>query len=324
MVQHKAPLFFLLYLLCSQDPLLGNNHKTFKRALCIILTLFVVFAIVTVWGNVTLSVDTFLFETDKVNVESGYKIAHVSDYHNTDNIFLNDAVFSSLEVEKPDAIVLTGDLIDSRKTDIEIAINFVSRLVEIAPVYYVTGNHECNVSIKSQSAFDNMIVDLKALGVVVLRNESIEIILQNNETINLFGINDPYFHCEYESEVGVTTDSLCSLFNVDKSEFNVLLAHHPEQLDIYQLHTNPKLLCRKMKYTRLKAYCIFKGKKGSGNLTNIYNKALIAPDQGLFPEFTDGEYKSGDTTLIVSRGIGNSVIPLRVFCRPHLIYLEIK
>ncbi|MBO5433941.1 MAG: hypothetical protein J6A43_07765, partial [Clostridia bacterium] len=95
---------------------LRNNYKTFKRALCIILTLFVVFAIVTVWGNVTLSVDTFLFETDKVNVESGYKIAHVSDYHNTDNIFLNDAVFSSLEVEKPDAIVLTGDLIDSRKT----------------------------------------------------------------------------------------------------------------------------------------------------------------------------------------------------------------
>ena len=285
-----------------------NNHKIVKRALCITLTLFVVLAIVTVWGNVTLSVDTFYFETDELNIETGYKIAQVSDYHNTNNTFLNDAIFSSLYTEKPDAIVLTGDLLDSRKTDIEIAIDFVSRLVEIAPVYYVTGNHECNVSIKNQSAFDNMIVDLKALGVVVLRNESIEITLQNNETINLFGINDPYFHCEYESEVGVTTDSLCSLFNVDKSEFNVLLAHHPEQLDIYSKYNFD---------------LVFSGHAHGGQV-RIFNKALIAPDQGLFPEFTDGEYKSGDTTLIVSRGIGNSVIPLRVFCRPHLIYLEIK
>ena len=285
-----------------------NNHKIVKRALCITLTLFVVLAIVTVWGNVTLSVDTFYFETDELNIETGYKIAQVSDYHNTNNSFFNDAIFSSLYTEKPDAIVLMGDLLDSRKTDIEIAIDFVSRLVEIAPVYYVTGNHECNVSIKNQSAFDNMIVDLKALGVVVLRNESIEITLQNNETINLFGINDPYFHCEYESEVGVTTDSLCSLFNVDKSEFNVLLAHHPEQLDIYSKYNFD---------------LVFSGHAHGGQV-RIFNKALIAPDQGLFPEFTDGEYKSGDTTLIVSRGIGNSVIPLRVFCRPHLIYLEIK
>ena len=53
-----------------------------------------------------------IFETDKVNIQDGYKIAHVSDYHNTDNGFLNDAVLSSLRAEKPDAIVLTGDLIN--------------------------------------------------------------------------------------------------------------------------------------------------------------------------------------------------------------------
>ncbi|MBO5433378.1 MAG: metallophosphoesterase, partial [Clostridia bacterium] len=200
------------------------------------------------------------------------------------------------------------DLIDSRKTDIEIAINFVSRLVEIAPVYYVTGNHECNVSIKSQSAFDNMILDLKALGAVVLRNESLEITLSNNEKLNLFGINDPYFHCEYESEVGEATDSLCGSFKVDKSKFNILLAHHPEQFEIYSEYNFD---------------LVFSGHAHGGQV-RIFNQALIAPDQGLFPEFTDGEYKSGDTTLIVSRGIGNSVIPLRLFCRPHLIYLEIK
>ncbi len=288
--------------------ILKNNHKTVIRALCITLTLFVVFTVFTLWGNVTLSVDNFYFKTDELDIETGYKIAHVSDYHNTDNVFLNDAIFSSLEVEKPDAIVLTGDLIDSRKTDIEIAIDFVSRLIEIAPVYYVTGNHECNVSIKSQTAFDDMINDLKALDVVVLRNENIEITLPDNEKFNLFGINDPYFHCKYESEVGAATDSLCSSFSVDKSEFNILLAHHPEQLEIYSKYNFD---------------LVFSGHAHGGQV-RFFNQAIIAPDQGLFPEFTDGEYKLGDTTLIASRGIGNSVIPFRLFCRPHLIYLEIK
>ena len=115
-------------------------------------------------------------------------------------------------------------------------------------------------------------------------------------------------NCEYESEVGEATDSLCASFNVDKSKFNVLLAHHPEQLEIYSEYNFD---------------LVFSGHAHGGQV-RLINIALIAPDQGLFPEFTDGEYKSGDSTLIVSRGIGNSVIPLRIFCRPHLIYLEIK
>lgn len=288
--------------------ILKNNRKIVKRALCVIITLFVVFSIVAVWGNITLSVDHFNIESDKLYIETGYKIAHISDYHNTKNKFLNDAVLSSLESEKPDAIFLTGDLVDCRKTDIEKGIGFVSKIVKIAPVYYVTGNHECNISIENQSTFDKMIADLKALGVVVLRNENTEITLPNNEKINVFGINDPYFHCEYANEVESATDSLCSLFDVNKNELNILLAHHPEQLNVYSKYNFD---------------IVFSGHAHGGQI-RFFNQSLIAPDQGLFPEFTDGEYKSDETSLFVSRGIGNSIIPLRLFCRPHLIYLEIK
>ena len=172
-----------------------NNPKIVKRALCVMLTLFVAFSIVTVWGNITLSIEKINIETDKLNIETGYKVAHVSDYHNTKNKYLNEAVLSSLKEEKPEIIVLTGDLVDCRKTDIEKGLDFVSRIIEIAPVYYVTGNHECNISIDSQSAFDNMIEDLKSLGVKVLRGEKSEIKLENGKKVNIFGINDPYFHC---------------------------------------------------------------------------------------------------------------------------------
>ena len=285
-----------------------NNPKTVKRALCVILTLFVAFSIVTVWGNITLSIEKFNIETEKLDVEGGYKIAHISDYHNTYNKFLNDAVLLSLKEEKPDVIFLTGDLVDCRKTDIEKGIDFVSKIIEIAPVYYVTGNHECNISIDSQSAFDNMIEDLEELGAEVLRGEASEIVLPNKEKINVFGIDDPYFHCGSASEIKYATDSLCSFLEVNKNEFNILLAHHPEQIEIYSQY----------------GFDLVYSGHAHGGQGRIFSIGLIAPDQGLFPKYTSGIYEENKTTLVVSRGIGNSIAPVRIFDRPHLIYTTIE
>ncbi len=285
-----------------------NNPKIVKRALCIILTLFLAFSIATIWGNITLSVEQFNIETDKLELDKAYKIAHISDYHNTKNKFLNDAVLSSLKSEKPDIIVLTGDLVDCRKTDIQKGIDLISEIVEIAPVFYVTGNHECNISIDSQSAFDNMIFDLEALGVEVLRGEKTVIRLDNCDEINVFGIDDPYFHCGSASEVKLTTESLCSALEVDKKEFNILLAHHPEQLDVYSEYNFD---------------LVYSG-HAHGGQGRLFGIGLIAPDQGLFPKYTSGLYEQAETILVVSRGIGNSIAPVRIFDRPHLIYTVIK
>ena len=287
---------------------LKNNSKIVKRALSVILTLFVVITIVTVWGNVTLSVEKFNIGTNKIALDNGYKIAHVSDYHNTKNKLLNEAVVSSLKEEKPDIIVLTGDLVDCRKTDIQKGVDFVSEIIEIAPVYYVTGNHECNVSIDSQSAFDNLIEELEALGVNTLRGAGSVITLPDNEKINIFGIDDPYFHCGSASEVKDATASLCSELAIDKNEFNILLAHHPEQLDVYSEYNFD---------------LVYSG-HAHGGQGRLFGIGLIAPDQGLFPEYTSGLYKVNRTTLVVSRGVGNSIVPVRIFDRPHLIYTVIE
>ncbi len=288
--------------------LLKKYRKIIKRALCVILTLFIAFSIVTAWGNITLSVEKIDIETDKLNIEYSYKIAHISDYHNTHNKSINKKLLSSLKEEKPDIIVLTGDLVDCRKTDIYKSIDFVSEIIEIAPAYYVTGNHECNISIDNQSTFDNMIDDLKAMGVEVLRGESSVIKLPNNEKINIWGIDDPYFHCEFASQVAETTDELCSSLTVNKNEFNILLAHHPEQLDIYSQY----------------GFDLVYSGHAHGGQGRLFGMGLIAPDQGFFPKYTSGIYEEGVTKLIVSRGIGNSIAPVRIFDRPHLIYTTIK
>lgn len=285
-----------------------KERKITKRALCVILTLFVLFSIVTVWGNITLSVEKIEIETDKLNIENGYIIAHISDYHNTKNQFLTDAVLLSLKEEKPDIIVLTGDLVDCRKTDIEKGLDFVSEIIQIAPVYYVTGNHECNISIESQSAFDNLIEDLMSLGVEVLRGDSSVIELPNKEKITIRGIDDPYFHCGSAMEVARATEKLCSSLEVNSKDFNILLAHHPEQLDIYSQY----------------GFDVVYSGHAHGGQGRLFGIGLIAPDQGFFPKYTSGLYEDNETKLIVSRGIGNSIAPIRFFDRPHLIYTTIK
>ena len=199
-------------------------------------------------------------------------------------------------------------MVDCRKTDIEKGIDFASVIVEIAPVYYVTGNHECNISIDSQSAFDNMIKDLKSLGVEVLRGEGTSITLPNDEKINIFGIDDPYFHCGSASEIKYATDSLCSFLDVDKNEYNILLAHHPEQIEIYSQY----------------GFDLVYSGHAHGGQGRLFGLGLIAPDQGFFPKYTSGLYEENRTKLIVSRGIGNSIAPVRIFDRPHLIYTIIE
>ena len=279
-----------------------------KRALCVILTLFVALTLVTIWGNLTVSIESFNLQTEKLELEKSFKIAHVSDYHNTKINSLRVTVIESLKKEKPNAIFITGDIFDSRKTDIAESVSFVSELVKIAPVYYVTGNHECNVSIDNQKAFDDFIADIKKLGVVVLREESSALELSDGQKINIHGIFDPLFYCSNSTEFTETTQEQCASLEVDERELNILLAHQPEQIAVYANHNFD---------------FVYSG-HAHGGQGRLFGVGLIAPDQGFFPKYTSGLYKEGNTTMVVSRGIGNSIVPVRIFCRPHLIYTTIK
>lgn len=285
-----------------------KKRKLSKKAVCILAALLIAFSAATFWGNVTLSKEVITLETHKLSdAFNGFKIAHISDYHNTHIQSLTDCVIDDLNAQKPDVIFLTGDVIDCRKTDIAKSIEFVRDISGIAPVYYVTGNHECNLSIEDQSAFDNMLLDFENMGVTVLRNEKAEFSI-GDEKINIFGIDDPYFHCWGADEIEETTVELLEDFEVNGNEFNVLLAHHPEQLEAYSE----------------KGFDAVYSGHAHGGQGRLFGIGLIAPDQGLFPKYTSGLYEENGTSLIVSRGIGNSIAPVRIFDRPHLIYTIIK
>lgn len=164
-----------------------------KRKLMIVLTvvasLLIALVIWTVWGNTALELNTYTVSSGRLpEAFDGYRIAHISDLHNTEMGKDNDKLLNMLREAKPDIIAITGDLIDSRNTDIEIALQFVEEAVKIAPCYYVTGNHEARVS----EYFDDLKNGLTELGIIILEDERVDLD-KNSETITLIGINDPSF-----------------------------------------------------------------------------------------------------------------------------------
>lgn len=110
------------------------------RKLPIVCLMLALLTIWLLWGNTALEVNTFVIEDGEIPAAfDGFRIAQVSDLHNTP---FWEKVVEALEAAEPDIIVLTGDLIDSSNTDVEAALEFAERSAEIAPCYYVSGNHE--------------------------------------------------------------------------------------------------------------------------------------------------------------------------------------
>lgn len=281
-----------------------NKKNVFRAsalavAVCIALLLF---------GNFSLDVQEIHIVSEKIpDSYNNFLIAHITDYHNRSSKLIDKQIFDSLNEEKPDIIVITGDIIDSSKTDTDVALAFAEKLCDIAPVYYVPGNHEAKVFKAGGSVYDDLLSDLSEIGVNILAKQKETLTNAEGDSITLYGIDDPYFNGGYD-QVFQNTEVMCEKLDFDDSDFNILLAHHPETLSVYY------------KYG---VDLVFSGHAHGGQIT-LFGKAVMAPDQQVFPPYTSGLYQMGETQLVLSRGIGYSLVPLRVFCRPHLVYAELK
>lgn len=254
-------------------------------------------------GNNSISMTRLEFRSVKINKGmSGFIIVHISDLHNKMFGENQCRLLNRIKEERPDIIVITGDVIDRRRTDIETAMSFFQGSLKIAPVYYVSGNHE----IKSEKYME-LRRQLKHSGVVVLNNDSV-IINKGGGEFRLAGLNDASSFCRDpnnvdESAIEMISDTLKGLISSDSSRLNVLLTHRPELIDIYQ---------------NCGADLVLSGHAHGGQVRLPFIGGLFAPGQGILPKYTSGMYTLGNTSLIVSRGLGNSKFPLRIFNPPEV------
>ena len=203
------------------------NRK--KRVLFVVAFVLVALIVWTLWGNTALEVNEYEVVSDRIPQGfEGFRIAQVSDLHNAEFGEGNEKLIQLLSQTDPGIIVLTGDLIDSRHTDIEIALDFARQAVKIAPVYYVSGNHEARVR-----EYEDLKMGLAEAGVVILENQKVQI-TREGESITLMGIDDPSFQEDYlfgDSE-SVARQAIDDLQN-ESEGYTILLSHRPELFDLY-------------------------------------------------------------------------------------------
>ena len=273
-------------------------------ALAVVAAILLALIIWTAWGNTALQLNVYTISSDRLPESfDGYRIAHVSDLHNAELGKNNEKLLDMLQEAKPDIIAITGDIIDSRNTDIDIALQFTKAAMEIAPCYYVTGNHEARVS-----EYDELKAGLIEQGVVVLEDATTEISL-DGDTITLMGVNDPSYQTEYlfgDSET-VMNGKLQEISDAENG-FTVLLSHRPELFEIYA-DNNMDL--------------VLSGHAHGGQFRLPFVGGLVAPNQGLFPKYDAGLYTEENTNMVVSRGIGNSILPFRFNNRPEVILIDL-
>jgi len=209
-----------------------------------------------------------------------------------------------LEEAKPDAIVITGDMIASpRNTRVDVALRFAERALVIAPCYYVTGNHE-----EKTAKYADLKAGLLALGVVVLEDARATI-EREGEVITVLGAHDPSFNADptLPDDEAVMDAKLKVLVREDDG-YTLLLSHRPELFEVYAAYG---------------VDLVFSGHAHGGQFRLPLVGGVVAPNQGLFPKYDAGLFSEGETHMVISRGIGNSILPFRVNNRPEVVLVEL-
>lgn len=267
--------------------------KKNKKKFFILLAGLVILSVFCYIQNNLIVISNYNLQSDKVEKSgSGVRIVQVSDLHNKQFGKDNKRLISKIAELNPDIIVITGDLVDSNRSDTGIAVNFVKQLMNIAPVYYVNGNHENWLDDTKKEKFYN---DLEACGAILLENKKVMTIVEESY-VNLIGVYDEFLSSDILSEIEIEDDRL-----------NVLLAHEPQFIN---------------KYANKNIDVVFSGHAHGGQFILPFIGGVVAPDQGLNPEYTQGLYEEDGTKMVVSRGLGNSIIPLRIFNYPEIVCVD--
>lgn len=237
----------------------------------------------------------------------GFVLCQVSDVHNEARGEGNAALLRALREAAPDLICITGDFLDSRRTDLDFALELAGQLAEIAPAVYVTGNHEAR-----RMDLSALEAGLAARGVRVLRDDWMPL-ARGGEEIALLGLDDPGFAAGEDWTLAEGLDQtqarLSALLAQAGDRFSLVLSHRPELLPAY---------------AEAGADLVLSGHAHGGQVRLPGIGGLFAPGQGILPRLTSGVHARGETRLVVSRGLGNSAFPLRVFNPPEIVTVTLR
>lgn len=273
-------------------------RKLIKVISIIVIVFGSIGVILTLQNTDALHITRYVYESSKVtNDFSGFKIVQLSDLHNHDNKYSNDNLVDLVNKENPDVIFITGDMIDTHTEVKNIeAIDTLYSSLSGYPIYLVDGNHENYASYREEYY---SILD-KYSNIHYLHDEVTTYNI-GESSINILGLHDPREDFDNENfltinEGKVPTSLKAMVDSIDNNDLKILLSHRPELMETY-VKNNMDI--------------VFSGHTHGGQVT-LFGYVPFVVNQ--FPaKYIGGEYKENNTTMYLSRGLGNSYnFPVRL------------
>lgn len=265
----------------------------------------------------TIETTKYTIENEKIPLEfDNFKIVQISDLHNKDFGKNNAKLISKIDNENPDAIFITGDLVDGDSKNFKVALDFIEELSKRYEIYHIIGNHEQKSLIKRyKNLYKDYFQDLYEKNIINLEDEVVKI-QRGKSNINVYGLIIPlefypYFFTNYKNKKLKLEEKFIEdrLGKVDHDKYNVLLAHTPFYFD---------------EYVNWGADLVLAGHVHGGIIRLPFLGGLLSPNREFFPKYDLGEYKKNYTTMLLNKGLGGSKVLIRLNCKPEIVSITLK
>ena len=288
----------------QEEVMVKVSVKTIMLTLVILFIFLVYYLLQLNW----ISVNNETVHIEDLPTEfSNFKIVQLSDLHNKEFGEGNKKLLNKINKIHPDMVVITGDMLNNTQ-EIQnnggVLIKLLENLNNNYPIYYVTGEHEEGLYYEDKNKYgkegtkEAYEEKLEKLDVTILNDVQTTITRQKAE-INLYGLKE---HLSGDIQIKER------LSETTEKEVNILLSHRPFYFE---------------EYADWGADLVFSGDTHGGMIQLPFIGGVISTE-GLLPEYDGGLFQQGNSTMIVSRGLGNNPIPLRINNRPEIVVVTLQ
>lgn len=263
--------------------------------------------------NRRLTISQYDISSEKIPEEFyGCRILVLADLH--DAVFgnENERLLQLIEEQKPDYILLAGDMLIGQKGySSDAAAALIRRLSERYPVYYGLGNHEERVK-QEPDVYGNIWQEYQAKlpdKVLLLENQR-AVIRRGQAELNIYGLElgDDYYKRFHRKELSVSALNE-RLGRADSEAFNILIAHTPEYFTAYAAWG---------------ADIVLSGHLHGGMMRIPGLGGVISPRVRIFPKYDRGRYEEGSSTMLLSGGLGNHTLKIRINNPPEVVVVNLQ
>ena len=270
-----------------------------KTAVLLVLTALLAAGFL-LWGNCSLqTTETALVSPALPPAFDGLRIVELADLHG--RVFGRGSrrLLAAVRRAEPDLICIDGDLFDEH-TDLAMLPPLLRGLCAIAPVYYVTGNHEWRVP-----GLRGILAQMRACGVTVLQDDW-RVLRRGEDALIVAGTDDPCGPAERKTPAELIADIRAE---AGEAAFFLLLTHRNDQLP---------------QWSALGVQAVLAGHCHGGVVRLPFVGGLFGTDRRLFPAWDAGLYRQGETALYVSRGLGYTNVHFRLFNQPEVAVIVLR